>query len=141
MFFEADSRSSASRGLIHSRLHQQDEAVSSFTASIVAYPSNWSAYLALLGLVASLAELEVLLPMLPQSHPFTACFEIHARLDLHANADRACELIQQLERDVFSMGLSEKGRQEGKSWVWGESMRAMASYHLRGASKPINHTQ
>lgn len=119
------------KGTIYLRLRKRPEAASAFITSLQSYPCNWSAYIGLSSCISSIAELETILPTLPR-HPFTTCFEIHTKLDLHSGAERVGELVDELERDVFSVGLAEKGRREGKTWVWGAGQKAMIAYHLRG---------
>lgn len=122
---------SCRKGSIYLRLRKRPEAASAFITSLQSYPCNWSAYIGLSSCISSIAELETILPTLPR-HPFTTCFEIHTKLDLHSGAERVGELVDELERDVFSVGLAEKGRREGKTWVWGAGQKAMIAYHLRG---------
>ena len=80
----------------------------------------------------SRAQLEAILPLLPARHPFTHCFEIHARLDLHTATETVDEMITDLQENVFSIASTAEGKQQGKAWVWGVSMQGMVAYHQRG---------
>lgn len=81
-------------------------------------------------------QLEAILAEIPAKHPFATCFEIHIRLDLHTASDVVGDLIVQLEQNVFSIASTPEGKRDGKAWVWGESMKGMVAYHLRGAAHP-----
>ena len=121
------------KGTILLRLRRRPEAATVFIKSIGGYACNWSAYVGLTACVSSSDELETILSVLPP-HPFTTCFEIHARLDFHIEAKDVGELVDELERSVFSIGLTERGRREGRTWIWGASRKALIDYHVRGAS-------
>lgn len=79
-------------------------------------------------------QLEAVLPLLPSGHPFTHCFEIHTRLDLHTATETVDEMITDLEEKVFSIASTPQGKQKGKAWIWGVSMKGMVAYHQRGSS-------
>ncbi|KAL7409660.1 hypothetical protein BDY24DRAFT_418699 [Mrakia frigida] len=119
------------KGMMLFRLHKRPEAAECFVLSLEKYPCNWSCWLGLASCVKSTDELEAVLPLLPSGHPFTHCFEIHTRLDLHTATETVDEMITDLEEKVFSIASTPQGKQKGKAWIWGVSMKGMVAYHQR----------
>lgn len=77
----------------------------------------------------------MILPLLPRSHVFTKCFEIHCRLDLHTATEDVNLLIEDLTREPFSIEQATQHLGGDKQiWVWGSAMKGMVAYHLRGIS-------
>ncbi|CED84122.1 Anaphase-promoting complex (APC), Cdc23 subunit [Phaffia rhodozyma] len=121
------------KGLILFRIHRRIEAAEWFIESLKRYPFNWSCCLSLARCIDSEENLDQIIQILneQQPHPFFDLLEIHTRIELHCATELVGHALDQLEQDVFSIGLTDEGRRNKKVWVWGESMRGMVAYQLR----------